>query len=101
MRPEEQIRFYKTQQWKKCREGYYKAHPLCEVCLKMGIVTPGEIVHHKEHVTPSNLDDNSILTNWDNLETLCRDHHGEAHSEYKDAKRYKVDEYGNVYATKR
>lgn len=71
----------------------------------MGIVTPGEIVHHKEHVTPSNLDDNSILTNWDNLETLCRDHHGEAHTQPPKplcgkGKRYKVDESGNVYATK-
>ena len=99
MRNADQISFYKSKAWKQCREGYFKAHSLCEECLKEGLITPGRYVHHKEHVSASNLTDQSVLTNWDNLQTLCRKHHEEAHPEvYGKRRRYVVDELGNVTA---
>ena len=97
MRTPEQIGFYKTQAWKRCRENYFKAHSLCEVCLQEGLITPGRYVHHKIHVSQDNLADHSILTNPENLQTLCRKHHEEAHPEiYGHRRRYCVDDLGRV-----
>ena len=66
---------------------------LCELCLAKGIYRPGEIVHHKTHLTTSNLSDPTIALNWDNLQLLCRDCHA---SQHKPERRYKVDELGRV-----
>ena len=96
MRDPEQIAFYKTQEWKRCRAAYYKAHSLCEECLREGLIYPGEFVHHKIHVSPDTLHDPSVLTNWDNLETLCRKHHAEVHGGAHGRRRWSVDEFGRV-----
>ena len=32
--------------WKRIRDRYIKAHPLCEECQKSGRLTPAEEVHH-------------------------------------------------------
>ncbi|UWP69737.1 HNH endonuclease [Subdoligranulum variabile] len=66
---------------------------LCEQCLKTGLVKPGEIVHHKVHLTPDNINDPEVSLSWNNLELLCRDCHAKAHGSLK---RYKVDEMGRV-----
>lgn len=74
---------------------------LCEQCLKKGIYTPGEIVHHSNtHVTPDNVDDPEVTLSFNNLELLCRDCHAKVHEEMygHDARRYVVDERGNVVA---
>lgn len=87
-------RFYKTAAWVNCREAYKKqAKGLCELCLKNGVYRPGEIVHHKIHLTPDNVYDPSISLNFANLMLVCREHHAELHS---NGKRYKVDELGRV-----
>ena len=86
--------FYKSRAWQSCRASYAKSkHNLCERCMSKGIFKPGEIVHHKIHLTPENIKDPEIALNWDNLELLCRDCHGLAH---RPEKRYKVDEFGRV-----
>lgn len=61
--------------------------------MKRGIYRPGDIVHHKIHLTPENISDPGVSLSWDNLELLCRDCHALAH---KPEKRYKVDELGRV-----
>lgn len=33
-------------EWRKIRNRYIKAHPLCEECLKQGLYTPAQEVHH-------------------------------------------------------
>lgn len=87
--------FYKTTAWKECRDAYAASvGGLCERCYKQGRIVPGEIVHHKKHLTPTNVHDASIALSWDNLECLCRDCHGNEHR--KNKKRYKVDELGRV-----
>lgn len=87
--------FYKTRAWKECRRTYFKAHTLCEECLSKGLIVPGEIVHHRIHITDDA--DESILLNWDNLQTLCRKCHAAQHPEmYGTQKRYSVNEWGQV-----
>lgn len=86
--------FYKSKAWQSCRNGYAKSkHGLCERCMERGIYRPGDIVHHKVHLTPENISDPGVSLSWDNLELLCRDCHALAH---KPEKRYKVDELGRV-----
>ena len=87
--------FYKSPAWKKCRESYIsKAGGLCERCLAKGIYKAGEIVHHKVHLNPNNISDPSVSLNWDNLELLCRECHGDEHQRLK--KRYTIDENGRI-----
>ena len=87
--------FYKSKAWQRCRAGYVKSvGGLCEDCLKKGIYTPGEIVHHKIHLTPENINDPNISLNWGNLKLVCRECHALEHKD-SDA-RYLFDELGRV-----
>lgn len=49
------------------------------LCVRCG--RPGEIVHHKVHLTPENISDLSIALGEDNLELLCRECHAIEHEE--------------------
>lgn len=77
-----QAKFYKSKRWKDTRESFmsYRNH-LCENCLAKGRYVPAEIVHHKEHVTPENVNNPEITLSWDNLQALCRKCHAEQHDE--------------------
>ena len=86
---------YKSQRWRDCRAAYAASKGyLCERCLAMGIISTGEIVHHKKYITPDNISDPMITLNWDNLELVCRECHAKEHHGVK--KRYTVDEVGRV-----
>ena len=88
--------FYADSAWKKTRAQYAASvGGLCEDCLSRGIVTPGEIVHHKITLSPDNINDPDVTLNWDNLELLCRDCHAKAHGSKR---RYKADEMGHITA---
>lgn len=92
-------KFYKSQQWKRCRAAFFKYKGgLCERCLnKMPPeYHPGEIVHHKIYLTDDNLYDLDISLDFDNLELLCRKCHAEEHSATDDTKRWKVDDNENL-----
>lgn len=87
-------KFYKSKAWQNTRKAYAASvGGLCEQCLKHGIYKAGEIVHHKQELSPDNINDTAISLCWDNLQLLCRDCHGKAHG---NVKRYKVDEMGRV-----
>ena len=87
--------FYSSTAWKNTRTAYAKSvHNLCERCLRKGVYTPGEIVHHKIHITPDNILDPVITLNFKNLELVCRECHAEEHGQRK--RRYKIDELGRV-----
>ncbi|WP_274964240.1 HNH endonuclease signature motif containing protein [Tepidanaerobacter syntrophicus] len=90
--------FYKSKAWHKCREAYIAARQgLCERCAAQGVIRAGEIVHHKEWLTPSNINDPSITLNFDNLELLCMDCHNKEHRKQLPISNEIVfDEYGNV-----
>ena len=68
------------------------AKGLCEDCLKKGIITPAEEVHHKIELTMFNISDPSISLNNDNLCALCHRCHMKRHH----PKRYTIDEWGRV-----
>ena len=89
--------FYLSKAWKETRKAYAKSRGnLCERCLAKGLYVPGEIVHHRVHLTPENISDPGVSLSWDNLELLCRDCHGEEHRSVP--RRYKVDDLGRVTA---
>lgn len=104
--------FYSSKAWQTCREAYAKSRQyLCEDCLRRGIYRPGEIVHHKIHITPVTIDNPEVALSFKNLELLCRVCHARVHDhkgwteinkrkkEKRDAeKRFYIDENGKVYA---
>ena len=59
--------------WRRIRTKYAREHPLCEECLKSGIYSPVEEVHHK---TPINDGGTHEISN---LISLCRSCHMKAH----------------------
>ena len=69
---------------------------MCQRCGK----ELGVIVHHKEHLTPSNINDPSVSLSFDNLELVCRDCHADVHPEIYEreapVQRVAFDAYGNV-----
>ena len=90
--------FYASTAWKKARAAYAKSRGgLCERCMEKGLYRAGVIVHHKIHITPENINDPSVVLNWDNLQLVCRDCHAEIHGRLN--KRYKLDELGRVINT--
>ena len=87
--------FYKSKQWKNCRDKYFKSvGGLCENCLAKGIYKPGGIVHHKEHITPDNINNPEVTLAWTNLILVCRDCHAQEHTTKK--RRYRFDSDGNL-----
>ena len=86
--------FYKSKAWQRARDGYAASvGGLCEDCLARGIYKAGDIVHHKQELTPDNIHDPSVTLSWGNLKLVCRDCHAKEHGSMK---RYKVDEFGRV-----
>lgn len=87
--------FYRSRAWRKCRAAYIsKCGGLCELCLKNGIYTPGDIVHHKIFLTEDNYKDPSIALNFDNLILVCASHHNQIH--FANARRYTISPDGAV-----
>jgi len=93
--------FYHSKAWKATRAAYIRSvHGLCERCLRRGRYRRGEIVHHKVHLTPENINDPSVTLSFDNLEYVCRDCHAAEHPEIygtpRPEPRYAFDEDGNI-----
>ena len=90
-------KFYKSKAWQACRNAYvHQARGLCEPCLMAGRVTPGEIVHHKIHLTPDNIHQPEVTMDFSNLELVCRECHAKEHDQNRAARRFTVDELGRV-----
>ena len=49
---------------------------MCHRCHEQ----PGKIVHHKEEITPENINNPLITLNFSNLEYLCQDCHNKEHN---------------------
>lgn len=71
---------YQNTEWRKLREVYMHEHPLCDECLKKGKVTPATDVHHKKSPFKNGEVNYSLLLDYDNLMSLCRECHGEIHA---------------------
>jgi len=55
--------------WKRIRDKYIKANPLCEECRKLGRLTPAEEVHHIKPLSKGG------THATDNLMSLCTSCH--------------------------
>lgn len=87
--------FYKGKRWKKVRRAYLKSvHGICERC---GM--PATMVHHRDYITPDNINDISVILNFENLEALCSDCHNKEHHKHKTQRRYTYDANGNITMT--
>lgn len=64
--------------WKRIRDRYVAKHPLCEMCLKEGRMTPVEEVHHILPINRGGTHDEA------NLMSLCRSCHNKVHLELGD-----------------
>lgn len=101
------IDFYHSQAWQRTRDSYMRAQRgLCEKCMSRGVLKPAEIVHHKVHLSPENINDPYVTLSFDNLEALCRTCHAEEHPEIYGSElgfrepRVQFDEYGDVIYAK-
>jgi 5-methylcytosine-specific restriction endonuclease McrA len=87
--------FYTSRAWKNCRRAYAASvGGLCEDCKAKGLITPGEIVHHKTELTPENINDPAVTLSWSNLRLVCRECHARKHGARE--RRYTVDPLGRV-----
>lgn len=73
-------KIYQSSKWQKLRAIYLMYHPLCEVCLSKGKITPGAHIHHLDSFL--NYEGNERLQkafDTDNLITLCEECHNHLH----------------------
>jgi len=88
---------YHTSAWRKLRQSYYHSqYGVCERCA-----APGDIVHHKVHITKENVNDPFITLNEANLELLCHDCHNREHktTHFPVRKGFGFDANGNLIKT--
>ncbi len=64
--------------WREVRKRYVSAHPLCEMCLKDGRLTPVEEVHHIKPVSQGGTNE------FSNLMSLCQSCHTKLHHDIGD-----------------
>ena len=68
--------FYHSAQWQRARaNAWARDHGLCQRCLERGHITPADVVHHIEELTPENVSDPRISSDPDNLVCLCHECH--------------------------
>ena len=79
-------RAYNTTKWRNLRTTYLMEHPVCEECLKKGIVNAGSVenplqVHHINSPFKGGVINYDLLLDSRNLETVCSQCHAEIHNE--------------------
>lgn len=81
-RRRERQKVYNTSTWQKLRQSYMQQHPLCEECLKKGIIRSAKDIHHIiSFMTTDDMCEREILAfDSSNLQALCRDCHCEKHN---------------------
>lgn len=92
-------KFYKSKQWERCRKSFIATlkDKTCPRCKER----KGKIVHHKNEITPENINEPMITLNHDNLEYLCQKCHTQEHLKDKSTKDdVEFDESGNLIQKK-
>ncbi len=72
----ERHKIYSTSRWQKLREFKKHRSPLCEECLRHGIVTPMTLV---DHIIP--IAEGGSPFDVENLQSLCAACHNKKHAE--------------------
>lgn len=89
--------FYNSTAWRECREAFLKSKGyLCERCTTPDNPVVADIVHHKVHLTPKNINDPYVTLAWDNLEALCQNCHNKEHHKKKRVARYYFGRDGKI-----
>lgn len=81
-RRRERQKIYNTDRWRKLRLNYLSQHPLCEECLKKGIIKSAQDIHHviSFMITDDMCERERLAFDSSNLQALCRDCHCEKHN---------------------
>ena len=74
---------YNSKEWQELRIAKLRANPLCEECMKEGIVTAARCVHHIVPIETARTKDEMKLLAFDehNLMALCFACHARIHKE--------------------
>lgn len=65
------VGFYNSKAWKRCRDAFMQSkYYMCERCGGVAV-----IAHHRNYITPENINDPNTTLDWDNLEAVCQDCH--------------------------
>ena len=86
--------FYNSKVWIQCRLAFLQSKFfVCERCDEAAT-----IAHHKEYLTPENINNPEVTLNWEKLEAVCQDchnleHHGDGAVTREDVR---FDEYGQI-----
>lgn len=84
--------FYTSKQWEDTRKAYLiSKHYICERCGEHA-----DMVHHKEYITPDNINNPNITLSFNNLIALCNVCHNKEHKRKEINRRYKFDSDGNL-----
>lgn len=70
--------FYRSTAWTRLSKQYRQAHPMCENCLRDGIVRPAAICDHIVELRK----DWSRRLDPSNLQSLCNDCHERKHDRF-------------------
>lgn len=73
----EALKFYKSARWQRTSRNYRYKHPVCELCQKLGIVTPADVVDHVKERKDLTIDEQHLLYDENNLMSLCHAHHNQ------------------------
>ncbi len=60
--------------WQRKRDAKRTRDPLCERCLKRNVTKVADMVHH---IVP--ISEGGSMWDWNNLESICFECHGEEH----------------------
>jgi len=72
--------FYHTTAWRKFRNAYIKANPLCVTCYQAGLIVEGKVVDHIVPINPADAYNTAFghfgePLDESNVQTLCTHHH--------------------------
>lgn len=84
-RKAERQAIYSSTAWKQLRETKLRQKPLCECCLKQGVIRTAQDVHHKVSFmsTTNPIERDRLAYDLDNLQSLCRECHNAIHNPKK------------------
>jgi 5-methylcytosine-specific restriction protein A len=75
-RDKQSVKFYNSSAWIKARSmALARDHGLCQCCLRVGVVTTADVVHHVKEIKQ----DYSKRLVLDNLMSLCNICHNKIH----------------------
>ena len=78
----ERMQIYNTARWRELRKAKLRNNPLCECCLKEGITTATEDIHHVvSFMDYRGYERTRVAFDWDNLMSLCKRCHQQMHNQ--------------------